>query len=68
MKLVYILLVLALLKCIVLYKVYHSVPLHELKRRARAKDHRAARLYKVAAYEASLDVLVWTFGTASATV
>ncbi|MGH7156789.1 MAG: CBS domain-containing protein, partial [Candidatus Saccharimonadales bacterium] len=42
--------------------------LHELKRRARAKDHRAARLYKVAAYEASLDVLVWTFGTASATV
>jgi magnesium and cobalt exporter, CNNM family len=65
MKLVYLLLVLAFIKCVLLYKVYHSMPVVEFKRRAQAKDHRAARLYKVAAYEASLDVLVWIFGTAS---
>ncbi len=66
MKLVYILLVLVLLKCILLYRVYHSVPALELKRRARGKDHKAAALYKVASYGASLDVLLWLVGTASA--
>jgi CBS domain containing-hemolysin-like protein len=66
MKLIYILLVLAVLKCIAIYKTYHSIPVLELKRRARTKDYRAAALYKVAAYEASLDVLLWALGTASA--
>jgi CBS domain containing-hemolysin-like protein len=68
MKLVYILLVLALAKCILLYKLYNSVPVVELKRRARAGDKRAARLYKAAAYEAALDVFLWLIGTASAAV
>jgi CBS domain containing-hemolysin-like protein len=66
MKLVYILLMLAVIKCIAIYKLYHSIPILELKRRARTKDHRASRLYKVAVYEASLDVLLWILGTACA--
>jgi Mg2+/Co2+ transporter CorC len=66
MKLVYILLVLVSAKCILLYKLYNSVPALELKRRARSGDKRAAALYKVAGYEASLDVLLWLAGTASA--
>lgn len=66
MKLVYILLVLAVLKAVILYKVYHSVPVHELKRRARQGDKRAGKLYKVAVYESTLDVGVWLAGTASA--
>jgi CBS domain containing-hemolysin-like protein len=68
MKLVYILLVLVGAKCILLYRLYNSVPPLELKRQARNGDKRAAKLYKVAAYEASLDVLLWLIGTASAVV
>ena len=68
MKLVYILLVLITAKCILLYKLYNSVPALELKRRARSGDRRAASLYKAAGYEASLDVLLWLIGTASAVV
>lgn len=66
MKLVYIFLVLVLLKSILLYKVYQSVPAHELKRRARAKDKRAANLYKVAAYGSQMNLLLWALGTISA--
>jgi metal transporter CNNM len=66
MKLVYVLLALAVIKCIVVYKVYHSIPALELKRRARSGDKRANRLYKVAAYGASLEVLLWIIGTISA--
>lgn len=66
MKLVYILLVLVFVKCVLLYKLYNSVPVLELKRQARAKSKRAGALYKVAAYEAGLDVLLWVLGTASA--
>jgi len=62
---VYFLLVLVFLKSVWLYKVYNSVPVIELKRRARQGDERAGRLYKVAAYQASLDTLVWLAGTAS---
>ena len=68
MKLVYILLVLTVPKCMLLYRMYNSVPALELKRRARAGDKRAAKLYKAAAYEASLDVFLWLIGTASAAV
>ena len=68
MKLVYILLALAVAKCILLYRLYNSLPALELKRRARGSDKRAAALYKVAAYEAALDVLLWLIGTASAAV
>jgi hypothetical protein len=68
MKLVYILLALALAKCILLYKLYNSVPALEFKRRARGGDKRAAALYKAASYEASLDILLWLLGTASAAI
>jgi CBS domain containing-hemolysin-like protein len=64
MKLVYILLALGFLKCVWLYKLYNSVPALELKRQARSKNRRAEALYKVAAYESSLDVLLWLAGTA----
>jgi CBS domain containing-hemolysin-like protein len=64
MKLVYILLALGFLKCVWLYKLYNSVPALELKRQARSKNRQAEALYKVAAYESSLDVLLWLAGTA----
>ncbi len=57
----YVLLVLALIRNIMLYKTYHSVPLLELKRRARQRDKRASGLYKVAAYDSVLDLLQWLF-------
>lgn len=68
MKLVYILLVLVFVKSVLLYKLYNSIPVLELKRRARTKDKQAAALYKVAAYGGSLNVLLWLFGTTSAIV
>ncbi|MBX4197337.1 CBS domain-containing protein [Candidatus Saccharibacteria bacterium] len=66
MMLVYILLAAVLVKCVLLYKLYSSVPVLELKRRARMKDKRAVALYKVASYESALDVLLWILGIASA--
>lgn len=68
MKLVYILLALGLIKCILLYKLYNSVPTLELKRQAQAGNKRAAALYKVANYEAGLDLFLWLVGTALAAV
>ena len=68
MKLVYILLVLALARNILLYKTYHSIPLAELKRRARKGDKKAAALYKVAAYSEIFDLRQWLFCTAVGTV
>lgn len=62
----YILLGLVFVKCVLLYKLYSSVPALELKRRARGNDKRSASLYKVAAYQADLDVMLWILGTASA--
>src|SRR5581483_7757045 len=64
MKLVYILLLLGFVKCVLVYKVYHSIPVLELKRRARQGDKRANDLYKVGAYEATLDVILWVAGVA----
>lgn len=64
MKIVYVLLALGFLKCVLLYKLYNSVPALELKRLARQGDKRAASLYKVANYEAALDALLWIAGTA----
>jgi len=64
MKFVYVLLALGVLKCIVLYKVYRSVPALEIKRRAKTTDKRAAALHKVSAYGKSVDVLLWLVGTA----
>ena len=64
----YAVLALALIRNILLYKTYHSVPLPELKRRARGRDNRAKALYKVAGYGAVLDLLQWLFCTAVGTV
>jgi len=68
MKLVYIFLLIGFVKIILVYKMYNSVPVVELKRRARVKDQRSDSLYKVANYEASLDVLLWLLGTAFGTL
>jgi CBS domain containing-hemolysin-like protein len=65
MKIVYVLLALGLLKIILIYKLYNSVPALELKRLAKAGDKRATALYKVANYEAALDVFLWVLGTAA---
>jgi len=64
MKFIYALLVLGLLKLIMMYKVYRSVPAMELKRRARAADSRSAKLHKVTAYGKLVYVHLWFWGTA----
>jgi CBS domain containing-hemolysin-like protein len=64
MKFVYALLALGVLKCIILFKVYRSIPALELKRRAKTADRRAAALHRVSAYGKSVDVLLWLVGTA----
>jgi CBS domain containing-hemolysin-like protein len=68
MKLVYALLALGFIKCVIFYKVYHSIPAVELKRRAKRGDKQANKLYKVAAYGPSLEVLLWAVGTTCAAV
>jgi CBS domain containing-hemolysin-like protein len=60
------LLALTVLKCILLYKVFHSIPALELKRRARTGDKRAAALHRLVAYGPGLDLLLWLIGTAAA--
>lgn len=49
-----------------LQKVYHHVPLKELRRRARAKDPLAQVLYRAVAYGVSLRVLLWLLVSISA--
>src|SRR5665213_2137257 len=68
MKILYVLLALTVIKCILLYKVFHSIPALELKRRARTGDKRAKTLHRIAAYGQSLDVLLWLIGTAAGLV
>lgn len=66
MRYLFILLLLALIKSVLLYRAYHILPVKELKRRARAKDHQASALYKVAAHCPQLDVLLFISGSLSA--
>lgn len=68
MKLMFLLAVIAFLKSVFAYKVYHAVPPHELRRRARAKDARAAAIYRLRAYGQTMDLLIYLFGAASAVV
>jgi CBS domain containing-hemolysin-like protein len=68
MLIVFILLWLIFIKCILLYRLYNSVPALELKRLAKQNNKRAASLYKVANYEAALDALLWITGTASGAI
>lgn len=65
-KLLFIIALLALVKSTILYRVYHRLPLRELKRRARAKDHQAAVLYKIAAHAKALDALIFIVGFVAA--
>jgi CBS domain containing-hemolysin-like protein len=65
---VYVLLALALLRAILVYKVYNSVPSHELKRRARLQDKRAMALHKVASFDSALQLQYWVFATTVATI
>lgn len=66
MKLVFILAALALLIIVVFYRVYHLLPLPELKRRARGyHDVQAAAIYKVAANTEALDMLLYILGLAA---
>jgi CBS domain containing-hemolysin-like protein len=46
---------------VVLRKTYFSLPLSELKRRARKHDTRAAQLYRAATYGNSLRSLLWLY-------
>ena len=55
-----ILLIVVLLLFISLQKAYGSLPLHELKRRARSgKDELAKSMYRAASYGTSLRALLW---------
>jgi CBS domain containing-hemolysin-like protein len=67
MKIVYALLALAFVRGIILYKTIHSVPLAELKRRARKGDKKAVAIYKVAGFGDSFDLRQWLFCTAVGT-
>ncbi|HEX5448417.1 MAG TPA: hypothetical protein VFW90_04460, partial [Candidatus Saccharimonadales bacterium] len=68
MKIVYALLCLALARWIIAYEVYHSLPLSEIKRRARSKDKKFTALYRVASYRDSQAVLLWLAGISAGTV
>lgn len=68
MIILFIALALALVRNILLYKTYRSIPLTELKRRARQGDKRSAALYKVAGYAGLFDLRQWLFCTAVASI
>jgi CBS domain containing-hemolysin-like protein len=57
-----------LLFAVILFKSYKSIPAKELKRRARGGDDLADALYKVVAFERSLDIALWFFIGISAAV
>ena len=66
MKLVFILLAIIFLKVILIDKVVSCLPYYELRRRARAKDASAAKIYKLAGFGKGLDLTLWLVGAASA--
>jgi CBS domain containing-hemolysin-like protein len=68
MKLVFVLLALVLVRAVLVYKVYRSMPLIEIKRRARQRDKRAMALHKVTAFGKALEAQYWTFATAVTTI
>lgn len=50
---------------VVSYRIYHLLPLVELKRRARAGDKKDKEIYKVVALDGAVDVLFWLVGASS---
>lgn len=66
MRLVFIFAALVLVLVVTLYRVYHLLPLRELKRRARGyHDPQAAAIYKVAANPEALDIPLYILGLAA---
>lgn len=65
-KILFVLLLIGVVKCVLLYRAYRILPLVELKRRARSGDHGATALYKVAAHEDELNALLYISGVACA--
>src|SRR3989344_7601697 len=64
-----LLLVLAFLKCLLLYKTSKALPLTELRRRARSThDKKTQALYKLLAFQSSLRILILVIGGVSAAV
>ncbi len=62
-----VILALIFLASLLLEKTLRGVPAKELRRRARSqKDKKAARLYKLAAHEASAQLFLWLIGGLSA--
>lgn len=64
-----LLLVLAFLKCLLLYKTLKALPLAELRRRARSShDKNTQALYKLLAFQSSLRIFILVIGGVSAAV
>ena len=64
-----LLLVLAFLKCLLLYKTSKALPLAELRRRARSThDKNTQALYKLLAFQSSLRIFILVIGGVSAAV
>lgn len=62
---VYLLLVFLYVRAVTSYRVFHLLPLQELKRRARAGDRTANDIYKMASFGDALDLFVFVVGAAS---
>ncbi|MEK7561552.1 MAG: CBS domain-containing protein [Patescibacteria group bacterium] len=64
-----LLLILVFLKCLLLYKTSKTLPLNELRRRGRANiDKRSQALYKLLAFQTSLQIIILILGATSAAV
>lgn len=67
MKIVWAILLIGYIKIVLVHRVYNLVPPAELRRRAR-EDARARKIYKVAATQPALDILLWIVGVATASI
>ncbi|MBI2589114.1 CBS domain-containing protein [Candidatus Saccharibacteria bacterium] len=63
-----LLLAVVLAKCILLFKVSKTIPLAELRRRARSGNRHTQALYKLLAFQTSLKIIILVLGTTSAAV
>lgn len=64
----FVLLVAIYVKVILLYRVYHLLPLVELKRRAREHSKNALSIYHIASQGLALDAFLFLLGAASSSV
>lgn len=64
-----LLLILVFLKCLLLYKTTRALPLQELRRRGRVSgDKRTGALYKLLAFQTSLQIIILLLGAVSGAV